>query len=87
MAKRSNYQQRVIRDYYKNRETLMLQRLGELVTELYLAEGKRRGQLWKRARQALENLQVPPRRIEHVVSSDNPVRLAELVRELQGGGQ
>ena len=29
MAKRSAYQQRVIRNYYKNKDAIMLQRLGE----------------------------------------------------------
>ena len=40
MPKRSNYQDRIIRNYYQNRDTIMLQRLGELVTDLFLAEGK-----------------------------------------------
>ena len=35
----SKYQQKVIKNYYDNREAISVQRLGELVTELYLAEG------------------------------------------------
>lgn len=42
MAKRTPYQQRLIRDYYKRQDTILLQRLGDLVSELYLAEGQRR---------------------------------------------
>ena len=38
MAERSKYQQKVIKNYYDNREAISLQRLSELVTELYLAE-------------------------------------------------
>ncbi len=82
MAKRSSHQQRVIRDYYKNRDAIMLQRLGELVTDLYLAEGKSRARLWTRVAGALENLEVPSRRIEHIVNSDNPTLVANLIKEL-----
>ena len=31
-------QQRIVRNYYENRDQIMMQSLGELVTELYLAE-------------------------------------------------
>ena len=82
MAKRSRYQERVIKNYYQNRDAIMLQRLGELVTELYLAEGKARQRLWKRAAAALEKINVPADRIEHVVQSDNAGLLANLVKEL-----
>ena len=44
MAKRSSYQQRVIHNYYQNQGAILLQRLGDLVTDLYLAEGQARGE-------------------------------------------
>ena len=47
MAERSKFQQNIIKNYYENFDTLQLQRLGELVTELYLATGKKRQQHWK----------------------------------------
>jgi len=52
------------------------------VTDLYLAEGKSRERLWKRAATALEKLEVPAAQIEHLVASDNPALLANLVKEL-----
>ena len=82
MAKRSPYQQRVIKDYYQNRDAIMLQRLGEMVTDLYLAEGKARARLWKRIAGALENLHVPAPRIEHLVQTDDPALLAKLCKSL-----
>jgi len=42
VAERSKYQQKIIKNYYNNVEAISLQRLSELVTELYLAEGKAR---------------------------------------------
>jgi hypothetical protein len=82
MAKRSSYQDRAIRNYYQNRDALMVQKLGELVTDLYLAEGKARARLWERIKAAMENIKVPATRIEHLMQSDNPTLVANLVQEL-----
>jgi hypothetical protein len=82
MAERSKYQQNIIKNYYENFDTLQLQRLGEQVTELYLAEGKARAAHWKKARQTLEKLKVPASRIDHIVKADNPQLLAKLLEEL-----
>lgn len=82
MAKRSSYQDRAIRNYYQNRDALMVQKLGELVTDLYLAEGKARVRLWERIKAAMENIKVPATRIEHLIQSDNPTLVANLVQEL-----
>ncbi|MHC4180756.1 MAG: hypothetical protein ACYSWU_24925 [Planctomycetota bacterium] len=82
MAKRSPYQQRVVRDYYRNQDAILIQRLGDLVTDLYLAEGKARARLWKRAATTLEKLKVPGNQIRHVVQSDNPTLLANLLKQL-----
>ncbi len=82
MANRSSYQDRIIKRYYQNRDDIMLQRLGELVTDLYLAEGKSRAKLWERIAAALANLKIPAARIEHLVASDNPSLVAKLLEEL-----
>jgi hypothetical protein len=82
MAKRSNYQDRVIRNYYENRDTIMLQRLGELVTDLYLSEGKTTARLWKRVAEILEKLKVPKSQIQHLVRSENPTLVANLLKKL-----
>ena len=39
----TKFQQKAIKNFYDNRESISIQRLGELVTDLYLAEGKSRG--------------------------------------------
>ena len=82
MAKRSPYQQRVIRDYYKNQDAMLIQRLGGLITDLYLAEGKSRVRLWKRVTTTLEKLKVPKDQVQHIVQSDNPTLLANLLKQL-----
>ena len=60
----------------------MLQRLGELVTDLYLAEGQAKSRLWKRVAETLEKLKVPKSRIQHLVVSDNPVLVANTLKKL-----
>jgi hypothetical protein len=86
MAKEySNYQKKVINRYYENREQIDNQRLSELVTNLYLAEGKKRDKLWKSAEEVMQRLKVPKSRIEHVINKNDPALLAEVVNDLQAG--
>lgn len=77
----SRHQQGLIKRFYDNRETIALQKLGELVTELFLAEGKERTKLWKQAEQALKGLEIPDDRIRHIVSQDSPELLAQVINK------
>lgn len=79
MAERSKFQQRVIKNYYDNRQAIALQRVQELVTELYLATGKKRARHWASLAGHLEKLGVKPPEIDHLVSQDNPELVAKLV--------
>jgi hypothetical protein len=82
MGKHSAYQQKAIKNYYDNKDAIMLQRLGELVTDLYLAEGKKRESTWKRVESTLQNLGISQKRIDHVHKADNPTLVANLLKEL-----
>ncbi len=82
MADYSKHQQKIIKRYYENIDAITLQKLGEMVTELYLAEGKKRQQQWKRIVTALEKLKVPQSRIDHLVKQDDPALVAKLLEEL-----
>ncbi|MBN2139285.1 MAG: hypothetical protein JW720_15895 [Sedimentisphaerales bacterium] len=78
----SNYQKSLISGYYANLDTILLQKLGELVTELYLAEKKtRRDQLWKRAEKAMVKLKIPPAIINHITKDRNVEVLAKNLKE------
>ena len=76
------YQQQIIKRYYNNRGDIMTQRLSELTTELYLAEGKKRQQIWKRIAAALSQLGVKSDKIEQLTSMDNPAKLAEFLETM-----
>lgn len=82
MAERSKYQERIIKNYYNNQDSILLQRLSDLVSDLYLSEGKARVKIWQRAITALEKLKVPASRIEHLQKKDDPALLAKMVEEL-----
>lgn len=82
MAEFSKHQQKVIRNYYDNREGIALQRVQELVTELYLATGKKRQKHWESVALHLGKLGVKPDVIEHLQSQDNPELVATLVKKL-----
>lgn len=82
MPDHTRYQKKVIKNYYDNLDTILLERLSDLVTNLYLAEGKRREKLWKSAAEVMEKIEVPPSRIKHLVAKKDPALLAELVKEL-----
>jgi hypothetical protein len=85
MGDYSKYQQKVIKRYYDNRDSIAVQRLQELVTELYLATGKKREQHWKSIILHLEKLGVRPERIELLRKKDDAAEVAKLVQELTAG--
>jgi hypothetical protein len=82
MADYSKHQQRIIKNYYENQDAILLQKLGEHVTELYLAEGKARAKRWQTIAGVLEKLKIPASRIKHIRDSDDPALLAKLLEEL-----
>ena len=82
----SKHQQKIIRNYYQNREAISLQRLQELVTELYLAEGKKREKQWEYIVTTLKKLGLSQKRIDHLRAQDDPQMLAKVVEEMLAKG-
>lgn len=78
------YQQKIIKRYYNNQDAIQQQRLAELVSDLYLAEGKKRERVWQAAAAAMQKLGVPQSRIDHLLTQKNPALLAQVVKELEG---
>ena len=78
----SPYQQKLIGRYYDNFEAIKIQRLSELATEIFLAEGKKKEKLWKQVEEILVALQVPQPRIEHFMAQQNPSLIPEIAAEL-----
>ncbi len=76
----SKYQQQIIKNYYRNRDDVAVQRLQELVTELYLAEGKKREKVWDSIELHLSKLDVKPERIQHLRKQNKPELLPSSFR-------
>ncbi|MEC8475428.1 MAG: hypothetical protein VXZ38_12300 [Planctomycetota bacterium] len=78
---RSRYQEKIIKNYYQNRDAIGLQKAQEAVTELYLSEGKKRETVWKRLTSHLEKVGLPPKQIAHLRSEDSPELVLEALKK------
>jgi len=79
MAKNhSSYQKNVISRYYENLDTIMLGKLQEIVTDLYLAGSEsKQAKLWERAHKAMVKLKIKPVLITHIIKTKDVVILAK----------
>ena len=74
----SGYQQDVISRYYDNLDTIMLGKLQEIVTDLYLAETEaKEKRLWERVDKAMQKLKIKPNIYEHIMSKKDVTILAK----------
>jgi hypothetical protein len=81
----SAHQKTVISGYYDNLEAIMLQKLGELVTDLYLADTKaKKDRLWDRAHKAMVKLKVKPAIIDHIMKKQDVEILAKNLQDWLG---
>ena len=80
MAKQeySQYQHDVISHYYRNLDAIMLQKLSELVSDLYLADSpKKLDKLWDRVNTAMLKLKIPQQIIDHIMKKRSVEILAK----------
>jgi len=80
----SEYQKTVISGYYRNLDTIMLGKLSELVSELYLAETQtKQTRLWERVHKAMIKLKIPPAIIDHIMAKKDVQILAKNLQDWQ----
>lgn len=78
---RSKHQEKIIKNYYRNRDQIALQRSQELVTELYLSSGKKREQVWKNLAGHLEKLGLSEKQVTHLREQDDPEVVAKVIEK------
>jgi len=78
---RTKYQEKVIKNYYRNRDAIALQKAMEQVTELYLSEGKKRATVWQRLVGNLEKIGLPADQIQHLQEQNDPALVAEVLKK------
>lgn len=86
MPEFTKHQQKIIKNYYEHREGIALQRVQEIVSELYLSTGKKRQKQWESLKLHLPKLGVKPEVIEHLIRQDKPELVATLVEKLVAKG-
>jgi hypothetical protein len=82
MAEFTKFQQNAIKNFYDNRETIALQRVQELVTELYLSEGKKLQKNWDNVILHLSKLNVDKKTLDHLRKEAKPELVATLVTKM-----
>ncbi len=82
MTERTKFQQNIIRKYYENRDGIALQRAQEIVTDLYLSDGKKRQKYWESLALHLGKLGVKEDVIKKLIKQDDPQAAAQLVTKL-----
>ncbi|MHC5084592.1 MAG: hypothetical protein ACYSOV_03195 [Planctomycetota bacterium] len=84
MAKQeySSYQKKVIQNYYQHKDTIVLTRLQELVTELYLAETEAKTKkLWQQVEKALDKIKLKPTAKAHILEKQDVQILAKSLEQ------
>jgi hypothetical protein len=77
------HQKGIVRRYYDHKNNLMTQKLGEIVSDLYLCkEQKQAARLWQSAHTALLNAGVQKARADSIMAARDLKRLAKVVSEL-----
>ncbi|MEM8758483.1 MAG: hypothetical protein AAGF47_11975 [Planctomycetota bacterium] len=80
----SAHQQKIVKRYYDNADTITITKLQELVTEIYLAtadgSAKKLDTLWKRAGDHLAKTSVGPGAAKTIVNNRDVEKLAEVLK-------
>ena len=85
----SQHQRNIVKNYYENLDTLMLQKLGEIVSDLYMSDddAAKQARLWESARKALQKLKAEPGRVSSIITRRNVEELALFVGDLNLPGK
>jgi len=77
------YQQKVIRRFYENKDLRLVQKLGELVSNLYIETSeKKRESGWKRIKEILIDLKVHPHEVEFLTKDKNLAVISKKLAEV-----
>lgn len=79
----TKHQKGIVNRYYEHRDTIMVTKLAEIVSELYLcADEKKAARLWDRAAAALRATDADPKKSAAVLAARDVEALAQLVGKL-----
>jgi hypothetical protein len=79
----TKYQQKAIRNFYDNKDLRLVQKLGELVSNLYLETGDKKKETgWKKIKKMLTDLKVHPGEVEYLTKDKNLSTISKKLDEI-----
>ncbi len=80
----SKYQEGIVRRYYEHADSRVATTLQEILSDLYLAEGKQKDKLWARAAEWLAKAGFEPAKVERAVKDKDIQALGRIINEIAG---
>lgn len=79
----TEYQKKVIRNFYEHKDVRLIQKLGEAVSNLYLeTDGKKQEAGWKKIKKMLTDLKVHPHEVEYLTKEKNLAMISKKLAEI-----
>ncbi len=79
----TQYQKKVIRNFYDNKDLRLVQKLGELVSNLYLETSEKKKETgWKRIKKMLNDLKVHPHEVEYLTKDKDLSMISKKLSEM-----
>lgn len=79
----TEFQKKVIRNFYEHKDVRLIQKLGEAVSNLYLETNeKKRDSGWKKIKQMLTDLKVHPHEVEYLTKEKNLAMISKKLAEI-----
>ncbi len=77
------YQQKIIRNFYENKDLRLIQKLGDLVSDLYIETNeKKKDSGWKKIKDILTDLKVHPNEVEFLTKDKNLAVISKKLAEM-----
>ena len=79
----TKYQQKAIRNFYDNKDLRLVQKLGELVSNLYLETSEKKTEAgWGKIRKILTDLKVHPGEVEYLTKEKKLSMISKKLDEI-----
>ncbi len=79
----TGYQRKVIKNFYENKDLRLIQKLGELASNLYVETSEKKKETgWKRIKKMLTDLKVHPHEVEYLTKDKNLSMISKKLADL-----
>ena len=79
----TQYQRKVIKNFYDNKDLRLIQKLGELASNLYIETSEKKKETgWKRIKKMLTDLKVHPHEVEYLTRDKNLSMISKKLAEM-----